>query len=177
MKTRELDLVLGGCWQQFGRPGRFSAGQLADVASGPLRREISASEIGSALQAYRRTEARNFDVACQGYGVAAKWRILGVHNHVSTRRRERTLVHKDYSVEDALRREGRDLAYEILPPLKTNGGDKAREECRSIVLDFRSRCYGRLGATGLSGADISRKAEAAYAPAAKWYADAFGESP
>jgi hypothetical protein len=116
-------------------------------------------------------------VGCEGYGLVAEWRIHGVHNHTSTRRRERTLVHKDYSVEDALRREGKDLAYEILPPLKRNGGEKAREECRSLVRDFRARCYGRLGATGLSAADILEKAEQAYAPAAKWFVDAFGESP
>ena len=96
MTTQELDIVLGGCWQQFGRTGRFNSGELAKIASIVYGREVKTAEMSQSLQRYRQTRRRRFDVACEGYGAQAQWRISGVHNHMSTRRRQQTLKHKDY---------------------------------------------------------------------------------
>lgn len=173
MKSRELDILLDGIWQRFGRTGRFDRGQLAEMASQVFNYVVTPDEISRALQIYRRSHRRRYDVSCEGYGQNSSWRLYGVHNHGSRRRREITLEHKDYTITDALKREASDLVHEVLPPLTRNGSSK--EECRRLALDFRSRCYSRLAATGLSGADIAVEAEAAYQPVEDWFVRAFGE--
>lgn len=162
MNRRELERVLDSVWQRWGRSRRFSRVEFADIAIACLDREVEVDEVSRALQSYRTISRRRYDISAQTYGRVASWGVLGVHNHASTRRREVAETHAAYTIEDALRREMRDLAFEVLPALRRNGMSKAELQIRANAR--RASVYQRLVENGVEGDQLVAKVTDIFEP-------------
>ncbi len=162
MKRSELETLLEGIWRKHGRTAKFTTAQVATMAHQVFGGNTDAAEVGRTLQTYRKIKQRTYDVACQGYGSTAAWRILGIHGHASKRRRVYTEAHKDYTVIDALKKVGRDLAWEVLPALHRNG--VLGSQCRAEALTFRGMCFNMLGTLGFGGPQMVTAADEVLTP-------------
>lgn len=168
MKQRELEKTLDAFWQRFGRSRRFNRGEWAQIATAVLDRQVDPDEISGALQSYRVAKRRRFDISAQGYGVRASWGLLGVHNHASQRRKEVTEEHATYVKEDALRRQARDFAHEVLPALHRNR--VAKPELLRRANAHRGEVYRQLAEDGLTGPALVAKVDDIFEPVEAFFA-------
>ena len=125
-KREELEVVLDHVFHARPRAVQLTCtrNSLAEYANhiGITHR---ASWWSHTLQEYRGMRTHRYRIVSEGYGRAAVWRIIAIDRHASKGRMGQSQDHHLYAIEDAIKREGKDLDYEVLPSLSINGAPPA----------------------------------------------------
>ena len=106
---------------------------------------------GSVLTEYRTKESFRYRVVAEGYGRKASWRAIAKEQAPAIHRLRQSQDHHLYVVQDAIKREGRDLDHEVLPALKMNHAGDADIAYR--ISEFEVTAVQRLVAAGMSRSD------------------------
>jgi hypothetical protein len=129
----------------------FSVRELHDFAGSRADVERSPQWWSRTLSEYRTTKTHRYRIVAEGYGPAARWRAIAKHHVPALHRLRQSQEHHLYVVQDAIKREAKDLNTEVLPALQINEAGAADIAYR--INEYEVTAVQRLVSAGMSRAD------------------------
>jgi hypothetical protein len=129
-----VDLALDKYIQQSRARGIDPTGVFLGTLSAFAR--VTNSWMSQALQDYRKAQSAGptrYVIACEGYGISARWRILAKPGNDPSVIREARRIHGLYIVRDAVQRYVRDRVTELQSSLTQSQQDREIEFCVNLI--------------------------------------------